>query len=87
MPLLQVRDFPADLYQQLKELAESERRSIAQQTVVLIRDALVESESSQVRHTQAVDEARRLAESTPVSALDPAALIREDRERCRKPAG
>ena len=81
MPLLQVRDFPLDLYEQLKELAETERRSLAQQTVVMIRNSLETPEFSQARHAQAVDEARRLAEATPACALDPVALIREDRDR------
>ena len=33
MPALQVRDFPDDLYEQLKAYAASQHRSIAQQTI------------------------------------------------------
>ncbi len=40
MPALQVRDFPPDLYAQLKERAELEHRSIAQQTVVAVESYL-----------------------------------------------
>lgn len=40
MPALQVRDFPQDLYARLKERAEQEHRSIAQQTIVAIESYL-----------------------------------------------
>lgn len=40
MPALQVRDFPPDLYTQLKERAEQEHRSVAQQTIVAIESYL-----------------------------------------------
>ncbi len=36
MPALQVRDFPEELYEQLKEAARREHRSIAQQTIHLV---------------------------------------------------
>ena len=34
MPALQVRDFPATLYDELKECAARNHRSIAQQTII-----------------------------------------------------
>ncbi len=40
MPALQVRDLPEDLYEDLKACAESEHRSIAQQTIVAIEEML-----------------------------------------------
>lgn len=40
MPALQVRDFPSDLYEELKLSAEQDHRSIAQQTIALINDSL-----------------------------------------------
>lgn len=36
MPALQVRDFPEELYEQLKDCAKREHRSIAQQTVACV---------------------------------------------------
>ena len=42
MPALQVRDLPADLYEQLKESARREHRSLAQQTTVLLRRGLAD---------------------------------------------
>ena len=40
MPALQVRDFPEDLYEELKNAADRDRRSIAQQTTYLVEQAL-----------------------------------------------
>ncbi len=40
MPALQVRDFPDDLYAQLKTLAAQNHRSIAQQTVACVENEL-----------------------------------------------
>ena len=43
MPALQVRDFPEDLYEKLKEVAAREHRSVAQQTIVAV-EAMVSGE-------------------------------------------
>lgn len=40
MPALQVRDFPTDLYEDLRRRAKSEHRSVSQQTIVAIREHL-----------------------------------------------
>lgn len=40
MPVLQVRDFPEELYERLRLCAEANRRSIAQQTVVAVEQML-----------------------------------------------
>ncbi len=40
MPTLQVRDVPEHIYRRLADLAEKERRSLAQQTLVVIAKGL-----------------------------------------------
>ena len=40
MPALQVRDFPATLYDELKECAARNHRSIAQQTIIAVEEML-----------------------------------------------
>ncbi len=40
MPALQVRDFPDELYERLKEYAELNHRSIAQQTIVAVEQMI-----------------------------------------------
>lgn len=40
MPALQVRDFPDELYEQLKAYAASQHRSVAQQTIVAVEQML-----------------------------------------------
>ncbi|MEC4175380.1 argininosuccinate lyase [Adlercreutzia sp. R7] len=44
MPALQVRDFPATLYDQLKEYAARNHRSIAQQTIIAVEEMLAAAE-------------------------------------------
>ncbi len=81
MPLLQVRDMPEDLYKALADLAEQDNRSIAQETIVLLKRALNYKESRQSRRKRILAEIR----SNPIQDVqafpDPVALIREDRER------
>ena len=48
MPLLQVRNFPSDLYEQIKIRAKQEGRTISQQVIVMIKDAL-ENEGPTIR--------------------------------------
>ena len=40
MPALQVREFPDDLYEQLKQYAASQHRSMAQQTIVAVEQMI-----------------------------------------------
>ena len=64
MPALQVRDFPQDLYDELRDYAERNHRSITQQTI-----ACVESE---VRRSKAM--AERGAENGYTEKSIPAAI-------------
>lgn len=40
MPALQVKDFPSDLYEELRAYAAMQDRSISQQTVHVLREYL-----------------------------------------------
>ena len=81
MALLQVRNFPDDKYSRISKLARVERRTIAQQTILLIEKGLADSESPTERRQQAIE--RTMARTTPdaMKGVDFAAMIREDRER------
>ena len=81
MALLQVRSFPDDVYKELNLLARKEQRSVAQQTIVLIRTALGEQEQRKTRRQELL---KGLIEKPPALIGDfpsPADSIREDRER------
>ena len=52
MPSLQVRDLPKPIYDKLKALAERERRSMAQQVVVLLEQALATKEEHIMRRKE-----------------------------------
>jgi len=81
MALLQVRSFPDDAYEELIILARKEQRSVAQQTIVLLRTALGEQEQRKARRQELLKDL--LEEPPEISGVFPAPsdLIREDRER------
>jgi len=81
MALLQVRNFPDDIYEELILYAKSEQRSVAQQTVVILRSAFKEQSNLKRRRQELLNS---LLEEEPVISGDypsPADLIREDRDR------
>ena len=81
MPLLQVRDFPADIYEEISFEAHRENRTIAQQTIVLIKKGLGQEMSNMERRQQILD--RIMSRDIPeeVKAIDHVKWIREDRNR------
>ena len=81
MPLLQVRDVPLDLYETLSKVAGNENRSIAQQTIVLLRAALGLREERLSRRKAVLKEIKELDIKNGSQFPDPSALIREDRNR------
>jgi hypothetical protein len=80
MALLQVRNFPDDKYELISQMARKERRSIAQQTILLIEKGL-EEETPRERRIKALQ--RSMAREIPESMknFDVVASIREDRDR------
>ncbi|MGA2973887.1 MAG: hypothetical protein ABSF77_01085 [Spirochaetia bacterium] len=81
MPLLQVRNIPEELYKRLSQVAHTENRSIAQETVVLLRSALNQKQERSARRKAVIEEIRNLDLGKTKAFPDPAGLIREDRER------
>jgi plasmid stability protein len=81
MPLLQVRDFPDDLYDTLSRTAKNDNRSIAQETIVLLRRALGQPEARISRREAVLKEIQKVTLQNSDSFPEPADLIREDRGR------
>ena len=81
MPLLQVRDIPEDLYERLTIVAEQDNRSIAQETIVLLRKALGFRESRISRRKRIIEEIKKSTIENITDFPDPALLLREDRDR------
>lgn len=81
MPLLQVRDVPLELYEKLARIAEAEHRSIAQETIVLLKKALDYPQENVSRRRQVLAEIKATRLPNPQDFPDPAELIREDRDR------
>ena len=81
MPLLQVRDFPSDIYEEIKAKAKQEHRTISQQTIVLIKDSLERNSSDKDRRLKVLERIKNRAVPVEVKKIDPVEWIREDRNR------
>ena len=81
MPLLQVRDFPADLYDGIKSIAKEENRTITQQTIVLIKKGLGEEYSNKKRKLRLLEEIKKHELPENIKKNDAVKWIREDRAR------
>ncbi len=80
MRTLQVRDLPEDVYTRLKDLAAKEHRSLTQETIALLEDALrVRSEAKERKRALLEKDDPLGLEGKRVS--DPVILVREDRDR------
>ncbi|MDR3124001.1 MAG: hypothetical protein LBU16_09525 [Treponema sp.] len=81
MPLLQVRDFPEDIYEEITFEAHRQNRTIAQQTIMLIKKGLGEEMSNKERRRLAIE--RTFSRNIPqnVKVVDHVKFVREDRDR------
>ncbi len=80
MPTLQVRDLPEDLYAQLNYLALKDRRSLSQETIVILKEGIVARLGNKERRKKLLEDNK----GTGIEGKDlpdPVNLIREDRER------
>jgi len=79
MPILQVRDLPQEIYNKLNYLAEKEHRSLAQETIVLLKEGIDKRLDNQSRRKKLIESFTGL--NINMSGLPtPAELIREDRD-------
>lgn len=80
MPTLQVRDLPEEIYAKLNYLAEKEHRSLAQETIVLIKKGMENKLGGTERRKtllKKIDSLQIDGDTIP----DPVAMVREDRDR------
>jgi plasmid stability protein len=80
MPTLQVRDLPEDVYTQINYLAEKEHRSLAQETIVLLKQGIITKLGNKERRRKLLEKISDL-NIDGSKFPDPVVLIREDRER------
>ena len=81
MPSLQIRDVPMKVYKKLKELAESEKRSVSQQALLLLERGMVSADDRLARRRMVLDMIKESWKTLPPTKLDPVKMIREDRDR------
>jgi hypothetical protein len=81
MALLQVRDCPDDIYQKISLVARREKRTIAQQVVVLLENSLGQETSNRERRLKVLERIGSRSVSAKAQEIDAVALVREDRDR------
>lgn len=81
MPTLQIRDLPQTLFDALQTSAETNRRSLTQEAIVLLEKA-IENEERKARKMDAIKRMKELSSHFKgVSIDDVVSMIREDRDR------
>jgi plasmid stability protein len=80
MPILHVRNVPADLHTRLKERADAQRRSLSAEVITLLEWAVEETERISSYPLASIRQ-RRFFAPEAVGAPDSTTLLREDRER------
>ena len=80
MHTIQVRNIPNDMYMRIQYMAAQEQRSIAEQTIILLKESLNNSNANKNRRRMILKKMEALA-IPDVLLPDPVTLLREDRER------
>ena len=80
MAILQVRDLPEEMYAELSYLAQKERRSLSQETIIILKEGIAAKLGNQERRKKLLQEESPL-DIEDLKLPDPSALIREDRKR------
>jgi hypothetical protein len=79
MQLLQVSDFPDDIYEEISFEAQRENRTIAQETIALIKKGL-DDETIRKARRRRITERIQAMPKVDLGGIDSATVIREMRE-------
>ena len=80
MAILHVRNVPEELYARLKRRAESQRRSLSAEAIILLERAMEEAERTSGATLTSIRQ-RRSFDPALAGAPDSTALLRQDRDR------
>jgi plasmid stability protein len=81
MASLQIREMPDDLYESLKLKAEKDHRSLAQQAIILLSQALRAQGRDSSRRMNALERIQSMKVVTRSKDISIVELIQEDRGR------
>ena len=80
MPTLHVRNVPESLYDQIRQRAQMQNRSLSAEVIMLLDHALATTEQAQDELLARIRR-RRFFKPAAVGAPDSVTLLRQDRER------
>jgi hypothetical protein len=81
MANLSLRDVPDELYQQIKDIAERDRRSINQQILVLLEQAVRQQKRPKTDVLKRIDSQRAIIAAREGTMPDSTEQLAEDRSR------
>ena len=81
MPSLQISDMPEDLFESLKLSAEKDKRSLAQQAILLLSEALSARGRDSSRRIEALRKIRLYKVKTKSKNISISHMIQVDRRR------
>jgi len=81
MAVLQVRDIPDDVYLELNNRAKKEQRSITQEAIVLLKQALNQSQKNIDNRLHYLDKLSDLNITLPPNAISPVEIIGSSHSR------
>ena len=81
MPSLQVRNLPDHVYAILQQAANKENRSLAQETIYLLKKALNMTDGNHEKRKAILKKISDTVTSNYNDLPEPAAMVREDRSR------
>ncbi len=81
MPILQVRDCPEDIYKKIAISAKKEKRTIAQQVLVILEKGLAMEQSNLLKRESILEKISQTKPGKFLNQVDDVQLIREDRDR------
>ena len=80
MAILHVRNVPEELYERLQRRAESDRRSLSSEVIILLEWAIEEAEQNSEAVLASIRQRRSFSPAV-ADAPDSATLLRQDRGR------
>ena len=80
MPNLLIRDMPGDVFEQLKQRAQADRRSMPAEAIHLLSEAITQDDHRR-KHREAMASIMERARTKHPTGADSLSMLREDRGR------
>lgn len=82
MPTLQIRKLPQEIYDNLAEIAKNSRRSLTQQAIIFLEEAIQEYQREKIRtKSKVLNKIKKRGQTVDLDSKKGLEWLRDDRER------